>query len=510
MDRPTIQRIVIVGGGTAGWMTAAAFSKLLHGRYDIHLIESDEISTVGVGEATIPAIKQYNASLGLDENAFMRETQASFKLGIEFNDWSHLGSRYIHTFASVGQDLGLVPFHHYWYSQFRKGRAAELGEYSVDTVAARHNRFQRPVNAPNTPLSAIAYAFHFDAGLYARFLRGFAEARGVRRSEGKIVRVEQHARGDALDGHVAAVVMENGDRHAGDLFIDCSGFVGLLIEKTLHTGFEDWTEWLPCNRAWAVPCAKGGDFTPYTRSTAHGAGWQWRIPLQHRTGNGHVFSKDFMAEDEALAILMHRLDGAPLAEPRLLRFTTGRRKKFWNKNVVAIGLASGFMEPLESTSIHLIQTNIARLMNFFPGPDWADADRDEFNRQGALEFELIRDFLVLHYKATTRDDTAFWRHCQALPFPHSLRARLDLFRSNGRIQRHQEDIFAESSWLQVMVGQGILPTGAHALTHLLDEDDCEAFLRAIRDGIRQAVQTMPTHAEYVSRHCAARAAVASA
>ena len=506
-QRPTLQRIVIVGGGTAGWMAAAAFSKLLHGRYEIRLVESDEISTVGVGEATIPAIKQYNASLGLDENEFMRATQASFKLGIEFVDWAGLGSRYLHTFGAVGQDLGLVPFHHYWYRQFLKGQARPLGEYSVDTVAAWNNKFMRPVNAPNTPLSAIAYAFHFDAGLYARFLRGYAEARGVRRTEGKVVQVEQHASGGRCEGWVSAVVMHSGERIEGDLFIDCSGFTGLLIEKTLHTGYEDWTDWLPCDRAWAVPCAKASDFTPYTRSTAHAAGWQWRIPLQHRTGNGHVFCSRFMSEQEALDIVLARLDGPAIAEPRLLKFTTGRRKKFWNHNVVALGLASGFMEPLESTSIHLVQTGIARLMNFFPGADWSDADRDEFNRQSAREFELVRDFLVLHYKATTRDDSPFWRHCRALPEPESLAARLALFRSNGRLQRWPDDIFAESSWLQVLVGQGILPGGTHALTHLLDDSDCRQFLLAVHDSIARAVQTMPSHEEFVARHCAATAAV---
>ena len=510
MEPLTLKRIVIVGGGTAGWMAAAAFAKLLHQRYDIRLIESDEISTIGVGEATIPAIKQYNASLGIDENEFMRATQASFKLGIEFVDWSKIGSRYIHTFAAVGQDLGLVPFHHYWYSQFQQGRAEPLGAYSVDTVAAWNNKFQRPVNTRNSPLSAIAYAFHFDAGLYARFLRGFAEARGVNRTEGKVVRVEQHARGDRFDGWVSAVVMADGERIAGDLFIDCSGFAGLLIEKTLHTGYDDWTEWLPCDRAWAVPCAMAAELTPYTRSTAHAAGWQWRIPLQHRTGNGHVFCSRHMSADEALAILLSGLDGQALAEPRLLQFTTGRRRKFWNRNVVALGLASGFMEPLESTSIHLIQTGIARLMNFFPGTDWSDADRDEFNRQSAREFELVRDFLVLHYKATTRDDSAFWRHCRSLPEPDSLASRLALFRGNGRLQRLPDDIFAESSWLQVLVGQGILPGGAHALAHLLDDSDCLAFLEAIRSGIAMAVQTMPRHEEFIAMHCAAPAPVLGA
>ena len=504
MDATTpIKRIVIVGGGTAGWMAAAAFSKLLHGRYELRLIESDAIGTVGVGEATIPMIKHFNTSLGIDEDEFMRATQASFKLGIEFVNWGRQGHRYIHSFGPVGQDLGLVPFHHYWHRQFRRGKAEELGAYSVDTVAALSQKFQRPVNAPNTPLAAIAYAFHFDAGLYAQFLRRFAEARGVQRSEGKIIRVEQRP----SDDHVQAIVMEDGERIEGDLFIDCSGFGGLLIEQTLQTGFDDWTHWLPCDRAWAVPCEKlstPDSFTPYTRSTAHAAGWQWRIPLQNRTGNGHVFASRFMSEDEAAAILMANLDGPALAEPRLLKFTTGRRRQMWNKNVVALGLASGFMEPLESTSIYLVQSGIARLLNFFPGADWSAVDRDEYNRQAEREFALIRDFLILHYQATTRDDSAFWRHCRNLPLPETLQARLALYSSNGRLQRIQEDLFAESSWLQVLVGQGQMPGGEHALTQLLDDADAERFLSKISTAIRQAVHQMPSHAAYVARHCAAQ------
>ena len=504
MDATTpLKRIVIVGGGTAGWMAAAAFAKLLHGRYDIRLIESDEIGIVGVGEATIPMIKHFNASLGVDEDEFMRATQASFKLGIEFVNWGRQGHRYIHSFGAVGQDLGLVPFHHYWHRQHQLGRAEELGAYSVDTVAAWHGKFQRPVNTPGTPMAAIAYAFHFDAGLYAQFLRRFAEARGVTRLEGKITRVEQRH----TDGYIEAAVMENGERVDGDLFIDCSGFRGLLIEQTLHTGFDDWSHWLPCDRAWAVPCEKGKTadaFTPYTRSTALAAGWQWRIPLQHRTGNGHVFCSRFMSEDEAASILLNNLDAPALAEPRLLKFTTGRRRLMWNKNVVALGLASGFTEPLESTSIFLVQSGIARLLNFFPAGDWSSADRDEYNRQAEREFALIRDFLILHYKATERDDSAFWRHCRDLPEPDTLRERVKLYRANGRLQRIQDDLFAESSWLQVLVGQGVMPGGQHALAQLLDDDDAERFLAQISMAIRQAVAGMPTHAAFVAAQCQAR------
>ncbi len=493
----TFKRVVVVGGGTAGWMAAAAFAKLLHGRYEIELVESDEIGIVGVGEATIPAIKHFNHALGLDEDDFLRATQGTFKLGIEFVNWGRLGDRYLHSFGPVGQDLGLVPFQHYWHRLYTQGKAEELGAYSVDTVAVWQNKFQRPVNEPNNPLSAIAYAFHFDAGLYAQYLRRFAEERGVRRSEGRVTEVLRRPE----DGHVSAVRLESGALVAGDLFIDCTGFRSLLLGQTLGVAFDDWSHWLPADRAWAVPCKSVAPLTPYTCSTAHGAGWQWRIPLQHRTGNGHVFSSRFMGEDEAASILMSKLDGEALAEPRLLKFTTGRRQRFWEKNVVALGLAGGFMEPLESTSIYLIQSGIARLLSFFPGTDWSDADRDTYNRLTVAEFDNIRDFLILHYKAVARDDTAFWRYCRDMPIPDTLSARLALFRSNGRLLRVQDDIFAESSWLQVLVGQGVMPGGRHALAHLLDEEDTVYFLNQLRDGIRAAVARMPSHELFVDRNC---------
>jgi tryptophan 7-halogenase len=499
MSVQTLQRIVVVGGGTAGWMAAASFAKLLHGRYDITLVESDEIGIVGVGEATIPAIKQFNNALGIDEDEFMRETQGSFKLGIEFVDWGRVGHRYVHSFGPVGQDLGLVAFHHYWHRLYAQGKAQELGAYSVDTVAAGHNKFTRPVMQQNSPLSAIAYAVHFDAGLYARYLRRYAEARGVQRIEGRITEVRQREG----DGHVSAVVLESGRAVAGDLFIDCSGFRALLIGQTLGVGYQDWRHWLPCDRAWAVPCTGAAPLTPYTRSTAHAAGWQWRIPLQHRTGNGHVFSSAHMSEDEARDILMRNLDGQPLAEPRLLKFVTGRRDEFWVKNVIAVGLSGGFMEPLESTSIYLIQSALARLLVFFPSADWSAIDRAEYNRLMRAEFDLIRDFLILHYQATERDDSTFWRYCRDMSVPEPLRQRVALFRSQGRLLKVQDDLFAESSWLQVLVGQGVMPGGHHALAHLLDEDDTGRFLGRIHDSIAQAVQAMPTHRDFITRHCAA-------
>ncbi|MDQ3287769.1 MAG: tryptophan 7-halogenase [Pseudomonadota bacterium] len=494
-----ITRIVIVGGGTAGWMAAAALSKVLSPDYSIQLIESEDIGTVGVGEATIPMIKLFNNALDLDENDFVRRTMGSFKLGIEFVDWGAIGDRYIHGFGKIGQDLGLVAFYQYWLKMHQAGRAAPLDEYSINTWAARNNRFMRAItDRPNSPLADIAYAYHFDAGLYARYLREYAEARGVKRLEGKVVDVE--LRGD--DGFVDAVVMDGGRRLDGQLFIDCSGFRGLLIEQALKTGYIDWTHWLPCDRAVAVPCESSGPPTPYTRSTARAAGWQWRIPLQHRVGNGYVFSSNHISEDEATATLLGNLDGAPLAEPRTLRFVTGKRRQTWNRNVVALGLSSGFMEPLESTSIHLIQSGIARLTAFFPHGGFEQADIDEFNRHSDFEVDRIRDFLILHYHATQRDDTPFWEHCRTMDIPESLQRRMDLFRSNGRVFRDANEMFAEPSWVQVMHGQRLAPQSYHGLVDVYSEEKITHYLESVRGVIGKCVEAMPTHEAFIARHCA--------
>lgn len=491
-----IQNITIVGGGTAGWMAAAALSKVLPSHCRIRLVESDEIGTVGVGEATIPMIKLYNSALELNEAEFMRETQGSFKLGIQFVDWGGLGESYIHGFGTIGQDLGLVPFHHYWLKQRQAGKAAELDAYSINTWAARHDRFMHATtDRPNSPLAQIAYAYHFDANLYAKFLRKYAEARGVQRIEGKIVDVAL----DPESGDVTNVTTDHGDVVEGQLFIDCSGFRGLLIEQILQTGYEDWTHWLPCDRAVAVPCVGNGEITPYTRSTARTAGWQWRIPLQHRIGNGHVFCSRFISEDEATATLMANLDGEALAEPRVLRFVTGKRKRVWNRNVISVGLASGFMEPLESTSIHMIQTAIARLTAFFPHTGIQQADVDTFNRHVDEEFLSIRDFLIAHYHVTHRDDTPFWNYCRTMDVPASLQRKLDLFFSNGRVFRENNELFAEASWIQVLYGQGIRPAGYHGLVDALSEEKLVEFLGNVRRVIDHCVRAMPGHRAYIER-----------
>jgi tryptophan halogenase len=499
MKSQRVLNIVIVGGGTAGWMAAAAMSKVLSRDYSIRLIESDEIGIVGVGEATIPQIKLFNNALELDEQDFVRKTQGTFKLGIEFVDWTRLGDRYIHGFGTIGQDKGLIQFHHYWLKLFQQGQAAGIGAYSLNTAAAVAGKFLNAANVPNSPLSSVAYAYHFDAGLYARFLRQYAEARGVRRSEGKIVDTKLRAE----DGYVESVLLDSGEEIGADLFIDCSGFRGLLIEQALHTGYDDWTHWLPCDRAMAVPCENVGPPTPYTRSTARTAGWQWRIPLQHRTGNGYVYSSAHISDDEAAATLLKNLDGRALADPRPLRFTTGKRKKFWNKNVVALGLSSGFMEPLESTSIHLIQSGIARLMSFFPDQDFSPTVIDRYNRQSAFEYERIRDFLILHYHATERDDTPFWNYCRCMDVPTELKDNMTLFRDSGRFYRESDELFAVTSWVQVMLGQRITPRTYHPMVDLLSDAELGEFVSGVEALMQRCVAAMPKHEEFIARYCAA-------
>jgi tryptophan 7-halogenase len=495
-----IRSVVIVGGGTAGWMAAAALVKYLGPMLDIRVIESDEIGTVGVGEATIPQIRIYNSVLGLDEDDFLRNTQGTFKLGIEFRDWARIGDRYIHTFGMVGRNLGQTPFHHYWLRSRAMAGALDISAYSANTQAAYAGRFARMEKLGESQVAGLAWAFHFDAGLYAAYLRAYAEKRGVARVEGKIVSTSLRE----PDGFIESVTLESGASIVGDLFIDCSGFRGLLIEQALNTGYEDWSHWLPCDRALAAPCASAAPLTPYTRATARAAGWQWRIPLQHRIGNGYVYCSKFLGDDEAEAALRANLDGELLAPPRLLKFTTGRRKKFWNKNCVALGLASGFMEPLESTSIHLVQSGVSRLLALFPNKRFAAAEIGEYNRQMGMEFERIRDFLILHYKATERSDTPFWDYCRTMAVPEGLTHKMDLFEASGRIHRETEDLFAEASWLQVLLGQRVAPRSHHPMADLISDAQLEEFLSNVRQIIGAAVGRMPTHEEFIARYCAAR------
>ena len=483
-------RVLIVGGGTAGWMTAAALSQLLPPRMiDIRLIESQEIGTVGVGEATVPHIRFFNAKLGFDEADFMAHTRATFKLGIEFRNWRRIGDGYIHPFGAFGRDLAGVSFHHHWLRARRAGQSESIEDYSLPIMAARRGKFARPAEDQSSPLSTFSYAYQFDAGLYAAYLRGFAEARGVKRMEGKIVDVKLRPG----NGFVESVTTENGEVVAAELYIDCSGFRGLLIEQALAAGYEDWTHWLPCDRAYAVPCAAAGPVTPYTRATAREAGWIWRIPLQHRVGNGHVYSSGFSSDDDALQSLVQQLESPPQADPRQLRFTTGKRRKQWSRNVVAIGLASGFLEPLESTSIHLVQLAIGYLLDLFPDRGFDPMNEIEFNRVMGLEYERIRDFLILHYHATERDDTPFWNYCRSMSIPDSLAYRMELFGERGVVPHYREGMFLDASWLAVFFGQGVMPRHHDPSSNRVPGDELVRHLSDVNAEYGDAVDSMPEH-----------------
>ncbi|MBW6532919.1 tryptophan 7-halogenase [Sphingomonas sp. RRHST34] len=496
MRADSIRRVVIVGGGTAGWMAAAAIARVLGEipGLSVELVESEAIGTVGVGEATIPQIVLFNKMLGIDEAEFLRETRATYKLGIEFVDWLRPGHRYVHPFGFYGLDMKGIEFHHFWLKGRELGDDTPLDAYSLAVVAGLQGRFAHPrPDQPGSPLSKLGYAFQFDAGLYARFLRRLAEANGARRTEGRIVAVER----DGESGHVAAVVLESGARVEGDLFLDCSGFRGLLIEETLGAGFEDWRHWLPCDRAVAVPCANGGDRQPLTRSTARAAGWQWRIPLQHRIGNGYVYASQHLSDDEAAATLLANLDGAPLGDPRPLRFTAGHRRRAWVGNTVALGLAGGFLEPLESTSIHLVQSAIARLLTYWPTRRFDQREIDRFNAAHVADYRDIRDFLVLHYKATERRDSPFWDYCRTLEPPPGLADKLAIFAANGRVFREGDELFTETSWLSVMVGQGVAAGGYHPAADLLSDAETLARLDHIRRVVAETAALLPRQDDHL-------------
>jgi tryptophan halogenase len=493
-----IRSVVIVGGGSAGWMTAAALCNSAPRGCAITLVESEEIGTVGVGEATIPPIKVFNQMLGLDEAEFMRRTKGSFKLGIQFVDWALPGRRYFHPFGTYGRPFDTVSMHHYWQRAHEAGKATSLDDYCMAWAAASAGRFAPPIADPRNVLSTYDYAYHFDAGLYAAFLREYSEERGVTRVEGKIADVQL----DAANGFVASVQLADGRRIAGELFIDCSGFRGLLIEGVLQTGYDDWMHWLPCDRAMAVPCASAGEFTPHTRSTARAAGWQWRIPLQHRTGNGYVYCSKFISDDAAAATLLANLDGKVLAEPRPLRFVTGRRRRMWNRNVIAIGLSSGFLEPLESTSLHLIQAGIARLIALFPDRDFDPLVSDEYNRIAASEMERIRDFIILHYHLNQRQEGEMWRYCANMAIPDTLQEKIVHFRRYGRLVQREYDLFGPSSWLAVHIGQLNIPQRPDPLLDYRDFDGAQ-WLAKLREAMAAAARQLPTHQQYIDKYCKA-------
>lgn len=501
MPEDRIRQIIIVGGGTAGWMTAAALSRIINTREcSIRLIESDQIATVGVGEATIPAIHDFIRRLGIDEKDLMRKTNATWKLGIEFLNWNKIGDAYIHPFGTYGQDMNGVGFHHYWLKQRKRGDTSAFNDYSLPWVATRLGRFDYPLEDRRSVLATYAYAFHFDASLFASYLRRYAEKLGVVRTEGLVVDVALRPE----DGFIESLQLASGENITGELFIDCSGFRALLIEDALKTSYEDWRHWLPCDRAFAVGSDREPNPPSHTLATAHDAGWQWRIPLQNRTGNGHVFSSEYMSEDAARQILLDNINSAPHAEPLLLKFTAGKRKKTWNRNCVAIGLSGGFLEPLESTSIFLIQEVIMKLIEFFPDRNFPTPDTDEFNRQIDAKFEQIRNFIILHYKATQRDDTPFWNYCRTMSVPDELAYRMQLFRDRGLAVHSQSELFIETNWIAIYLGQGIIPSMYDPRVDCLDEDHIAGRLAQMKAMISSAAEALPTHASSIARYCAAK------
>ena len=495
MSSAKVQNVVVVGGGTAGWTAAAAIARLIGVNLNVVLVESDAIGTVGVGEATIPPFRTMHRLLKIDEADFLSRVQGTFKLAIQFENWRDIGHDYIHSFGFTGQGCWAAGFQHFWLKARTLGFAEDYSRYAPELMAAKEGRFGL------LQQDALSYAYHVDATSYARLLRQQAEKDGVSRVEGKIVEVHQTESGD-----ISEVVLESGRVVKGELFIDCSGFVSLLLDKALGTEFEDWTHWLPCDRAVAVQTTSVGEPIPYTRSIARESGWQWRIPLQTRVGNGLVYCSEFMSDDEARDTLMGNLEGEAITEPRVLRFRTGQRVKHWNRNCIGLGLAAGFLEPLESTSIHLIQRGVIRLLQMFPYGGIVESDRIEFNRQMDTEFRFIRDFIIMHYHVTERTDSEFWRRCRGMDIPDGLQHRLDLFRDTGRVFETELDIFRENSWVQVMLGQGIEPQSYHAIVDMMGDRELHQFMKFQRQKVDHVLKQLPTHQEFIDSYCSAASA----
>jgi tryptophan 7-halogenase len=492
MTQPRIRKVVIAGGGTAGWIAATALSHQFRDQLEIVLVESEQIGTIGVGESTIPPIRAFHRFVQIDEREFMREVACTFKLGISFEDWHRPEARYFHPFGVTGRGTTACDFHHFWLDSLRRGMTSELGDFCLESTAARARRFalmQQP---------EINYAYHLDAGMYARFLRRIAERHGVTRIEGKVRDVRQNP----ASGFIEALTLEDGQVVDGDLFIDCTGFRGLLIEQTLQTGYEDWSHWLPCDRAVALQTEAVGPPVPYTRAIAHEAGWRWQIPLQHRVGNGLVYSSRHMSDDEAIAKLLRDVEGKPLIQPRVVPFRTGRRLRMWNRNVVALGLATGFVEPLESTSIHLAITGVISLIHLFPFAGIAPSLVDRYNEITRAELEHVRDFIVLHYHANERDEP-MWKQCREMALPDSLAVRVDAWRERAHAWQEPNELFRVDSWLHVMLGQGMQPAQHHPLARALSDDDMRRLLASIRQPIEQAVAKMPSQQDFIEHYCKA-------
>ena len=489
------RRIVIAGGGTAGWMAAAALGKTLGNLAQITLVESDAIGTIGVGESTIPPIRTFNNLLGIDESEFMRRTQATFKLGIEFDNWGGIGERYFHSFGITGKDHWSAGFQHFWLNGRERDHTDPYDVYCLELVAARAGKFA------HLPGDGLNYAYQLDSTLYARFLRELAEREGVQRHEGKIAAVRTNAQG----GEINSLLLESGNVIEGDFFLDCTGFRALLIGEALGSAFEDWTHWLPCDRAIALQTESVEPPAPFTRAIAHDCGWRWRIPLQHRTGNGIVYASASMDDESALERLLRDIAGVPRTEPNMLRFRAGVRPRQWVGNCLAVGLSGGFMEPLESTSIHLIQRAVLRLLRMLPMDGISERDIAEFNDQQMQDMLQIRDFIILHYKATSRQDSDFWRYVHDMPVPDALGHKIELFRETGRVFRRNEELFQENSWVQVMMGQGIMPQAHHPIAAKLTDAELSHFLGGIKQGIARSVGSMPTHEAYIANYCSAGA-----
>ena len=490
-----VTKVVIVGGGTAGWMAAASLSRLIGKNIHVSLIESDEIGTIGVGEATIPTMMTLHQLLKIDEREFLSAVQGTFKLGISFENWKDINEDYIHSFGFTGQDCWAGGFQHFWLKGKQRGISEDFGHYSAELMAAKAGKF---AVLPNNGLS---YAYHMDASLYAKFLRKMAEKSAVERIEGKVVKVNV----DTSSGGIESLVLESGQIIEGDLFIDCSGFRGLLINETLGTSFDDWSHWLPCDRAVAVQTASVSAPIPFTRSIARDAGWQWRIPLQSRVGNGLVFSSAHLSEEQATDTLLNNIEGEILNSPRVIKFRTGQRSQHWNKNVVALGLAAGFVEPLESTAIHMVQRGIIRLLQMFPQDGIQQPDVVEFNKQMTDEYLFIRDFVIMHYHVTRREDTAFWRHCKNMAIPDSLQHRLDLFKQTGRVFQQAGDVFSENNWVQVMLGQGLMPEQYHPIVDIMSDQELVNFLTSLKARADNIVSQLPSHQQFIAKYCKAKA-----
>ena len=495
-DGQSPTRVVVLGGGTAGWMSAAALAKLLGPLVTVTLVESEDIGIVGVGEATLPHIRGFVERLGIDEAEFMQATHATFKLGIDFRDFGRIGESYVHPFGTFGEEAAGVPFHHYWLELERQGMAEAIGNYSLAVTAALAGKF-RPPTIDGSLTSTYGYAYQFDATLFGPFLRDHATAKlGVERIEGKVVEVRQ----DPASGDIAALVLESGSVIEGDLFVDCSGFRSLLLGGALGEAWEDWSPWLPCDRAAALPCAHATqDFAPLTSAIAMPAGWRWRIPLQHRMGNGYVFSSQFISEDEACAAISKAVEGEPMADPRVLRFRAGRRAKSWNRNVIAVGLSSGFLEPLESTSLYLSQMAITYLIELFPIDGRIDPrDRDEFNSLVDMEYDRVRDFLILHFHATTRDDSEFWNHVRTMQVPDTLAEKMTLWRETGRVEKYSDGLFYDASWIAVYIGQGVWPERHDPRAQLPQPAQVMRAMEGLRDAIAREVAAMPGHRAFLT------------